>query len=415
MSAYRKFFELTDEIKEAMLHNVLPESGRRIVDFLRTKNENYSYDPESKRYFINSFYPSFPGHAWSRAVRDFYHIAVHKKRIPIQADIVVTGKCQCRCWHCFRAKNKDVQMLDLETIKHCFSSLYDLGTATVGITGGEPMLHPDILEIIKAIPDGIEGQLYTTGHNIDKKFVSEIKHTNLTRCIISLDHYQGDKADELRHYPGAFKEALTAIEALTDANIYTAITVCITNSLLKEGEIQKYFDFVETLGINEIRIVMPIPQGNLEGKDFSHLYCDAIKFVKDFKKEHFSSAGVPAILNFCEFESPDYMGCSAGAHYLAINNDGAVTPCVAVPLSFGNIFKEDLKDIFERMEKFFPISGRICYGKRSGRVISRNNINTTKRPLPEDISLNVAEQCSISSDTAAFFKCFDVEERGQAV
>ncbi|MDI6605334.1 MAG: radical SAM protein [Thermoanaerobacteraceae bacterium] len=292
-------------------------------------------------------------------------------------------------------------------MRQCFSSLYDMGTTTIGITGGEPMLHKDILDIIYSIPDGIEAQLFTTGHNIDVQFASKIKDSNLTRCIVSLDHYDEEIVCGLRHNPNAYKEALKAIRVLTEQNIYTAVTVCITNELLKPGALQKYFEFIQFLNINELRIIMPIPQGNLKGQNFSHLYSDTIKFVKQFKKEHSSSAVMPIIVNFCEIESSSYLGCEAGVNYMAINNNGCVTPCVAVPLSFGNIYKDNLKDIFERMGEFFPIPGRICYGKILGRVLSREKVDTTITPIPTDFSLDIAKQCNVLRDRPAFFKCFD--------
>lgn len=100
------------------------------------------------------------------------------------------------------------------------------------------------------------------------------------------------------------------------------------------------------------------------------------------------------------------MGCSAGANYISINNDGLVTPCVAVPLSFGNIREDSLKNIYENMKECFPKSGRICYGKVSGRIITREGIDTSITPLDSGISFNVAEQCNKPKQRAAIFNCF---------
>lgn len=318
----------------------------------------------------------------------------------------MTGKCHCKCWHCFRIKanNED---LSLNEIKECMKTLYDMGTATIGITGGEPMLRSDICEIISAIPNGIEAQLYTTGHNITSQFVDFIKNSNLTRVIISLDHFDKEISCKMRSYENAYDEAISAIRLLVEKGIYTAVTVCVTESMLSENSLESYFEFVSSLHPNEIRVVMPIPQGNLEGTDVAKVYSAAVKFVKNIKKEYQSNSEFPTIVNFCEFESAAYLGCSAGAHYISINNDGNVTPCVAVPLSFGNIREEKLESIFEKMGKYFPKSGRICYGKTSGKVISLENIDTSITPISKEQSIIVADKCRKSSQRAAFFECFD--------
>lgn len=400
------FLSSNEEIEKVLTVKGMENESKSVIRFLTEKGERFHFNEESGKYYINSFYPSVPSHAWNRFMQGFSDITKEIRRVPVQADIVVTGKCHCKCWHCFRIKDRR-EDLSLQEIKSCFKDLYDLGTGTVGITGGEPMLRSDIKDIISMIPDGIEGQLYTTGHNITEEFADFLKKTNLTRVIISLDHYQEDIACEMRHYNQAFEEAVNAIKILVSKGIYTAVTVCITDNLLKEEEIKKYFDFISSLKADEMRVIMPIPQGNLEGKRVGKLYSNAVKFVKQQKKIYERNTDYPQILNFCEFESAGYIGCSAGANYISINNDGLVTPCVAVPLSFGNIRNYSLKKIFDSMEKYFPKSGRICYGKISGRIISQENIDTMVTPINIEESERVAKQCRKSTRRAAFFECFE--------
>lgn len=408
MSKHEVTIGMTQEIKELMYVEGYASESTRIAEFIAAKGERFSYDRENNRYFINTFYPSFPSKAWNRLIIGGKKMVKKDVRVPLQADIVVTGKCHCRCWHCFRIKAKRDD-LTLEEIKKTIDELYEMGTLTVGITGGEPMLRGDIRNIIEMIPDGIEGQLYTTGHNITNDFARFLKTTNLTRVIISLDHYEEEMANGMRNYNNAFNEAISAIRCLVDEGIYTAVTVCITERLLEEGKLKRYFDYVKNLGINEIRIVLPIPQGNLESenrREIANLYIDAIRFVKNIKKEYANKAEYPQITNFCEFESASYMGCAAGANYISINNDDLVTPCVAVPLSFGNIRENSLKEIFNDMGKYFPRSGKVCYGKTSGKIIQKKKINTDITPISERQSKEVASECIKSESRAAIFDCF---------
>ncbi|MEN2777087.1 radical SAM protein [Acetivibrio clariflavus] len=404
MGSFERYIEMNNEIWDAMKKCDNSENVENLIEFLKNKNDKYSYNKETGKYYLNSFFPSFPGAAWNRFINGIYEVAKYNKRIPFQADITVTGKCHCKCWHCFRADHIS-EDLEFEKIRECIMSLYKLGTASVGITGGEPMLREDILEIIRLIPDGMEGQLYTTGHRIDETFVSKIKETNLTRCIISLDHFEESKACKLRNNPDAFKEAVHAIDLLTKNNVYTAVTVCITNDLMKQGAINKYFEFVKDLGVHEIRVILPIPQGNLEGKEVGSFYGRAMGLVKQLRREYASRKDFPTIVNFCEFESEDYFGCGAGANYISINNDGAVMPCVAVPLSYGNVYDDTLENIFENMKECFPTSDCVCFGIASGRIISKENIDTSKKPLPQKISVEIAKKCRVATERAAIFKC----------
>jgi len=395
---------MLDEIREAMLEVDKKQAMESAIDFWANRNEKFTKNISTGRYYLNSFFPSFPSLAWKTLSEAYAKIAYEHKRIPIQADIAITGNCHCNCWHCFRNKHNN-QSLSLTELNECFDALKNLGTCTVGLTGGEPMLHPQIKEIITSIPETMEGQLYTTGHGIDKNFVDFLNHSRVTRCIISLDHYNEADANRLRHYDSAFSDAINAINCLHHSNIYTAVTVCVTDELLEEGKLEKYFSFVSKLPINEIRIVLPIPQGKLEGTDVRNVYANAIRKIKSFKKENALTENTPYVLNFCEFESSSYIGCSAGANYISINNDGYVLPCVAVPLAFGNIKETSLTDIFNNMEQYFHDSGRVCYGKQIGKVMSRNSdIDTSVSPLPINISTDLASQCIVQGKRAAFFE-----------
>lgn len=399
----KKIVGFSEEIIQKMIGNNPEKMVRKIAEFLEIKQEKLTYDEKEDRYYINSFFPSFPGKAWDRLMSDIHKIANEDQRVPMQADIVITGKCHCRCWHCFRIKDRRDD-LSLKMITQSIKDLHDMGTVNLGITGGEPMLRTDILEILRSIPDGMEGQLFTTGHGITEEIAQEIKKTNISRCIISLDHYVGERANELRHYSYAFEEAIQAVRNLVKARVYTAITLCVTDDLLKPGVLQEYLKYAVELGPDEIRIVLPIPQGNLEGKEVAFLYNDAVKNIKQFREENAERTDIPSILNFCELESFRYLGCGAGANYLSINNDGLITPCVAVGLSFGNLYEKPLKEIYESMGKYFPRSARICYGINSGRVMAKEEVNKEVTPLPVEESLKIAEKCKGSKCRVAFYE-----------
>lgn len=392
---------------ESIIHKMIGNNDkymvRRMAEFLQEKGEKLTYNEKENRYYINSFFPSFPGKAWDRLMGNIYSIANNDNRIPMQCDIVVTGKCHCRCWHCFRIKDKRDD-LSLEKIKETINELYEMGTVNLGITGGEPMIRPDILEILRAIPDGMEGQLFTTGHNITPEMAKEIKKTNISRCIISIDHFNPERANELRHYSNAFNEAIEAVKNLVANDIYTAVTLCVTEDLLKPGMLEQYLNFVISLGPHEIRIVLPIPQGNLEGKEVALLYNSAVKYVKDFRRDRAERTDIPTILNFCELESLSYLGCGAGANYLSVNNDGMITPCVAVGLAFGNIYEKPLKEIYQEMGEYFPRASQICFGINSSRAKEKENIHLEQTPYPIDISKSIAEKCKKSKRKAAFYE-----------
>ncbi len=398
----KRYIKLNDDVKREMLKcsEIVTE---KLIKFFSMKNEKYTYFSSSNKFFINSFLPSISGGAWNRLLAGINGIANENKRIPLQADIVVTGKCYCKCWHCFRAEYETEDM-PFEKIIDCIYQLHRMGTANIGITGGEPMLRADIMDILKSIPEGMEGQLYTTGIGIDAAFVKELEKTNVTRCIISLDHFNEEKVCLKRNNNQAFVNALNAFKLLKESNIYTTATLCVTEELLEEEFFKKYMNFTKSLGISEVRLVMQIPQGMLKEKNLGRVYGKALNFVKNIQEFYNQDESYPTVLNFSEFESFRYFGCGAGSSYITINNDGRITPCVAVPLSFGSVYEESISDIYTNMEKYFPCTNGVCYGIASGNVIKKQQITIDIPPLSYQKSIEVAQKCDIVSREAAVFK-----------
>jgi len=395
-------------VESAMLNSTERSTIKKSLSFFAQRNETFTHDITNDRFFINSWFPSFPGKAWDRLYRCIDTIAQEYRAI-YQADIAVTGKCHCNCWHCFRSKYSH-KALELSVIKSFISQAYELGVASVGITGGEPMLRSDIAEIIKYIPDGMEAQLYTTGCNINKAFIEEIKNSNLSRCIISLDHYRKEIVCAKRGYHAAYDDALRAIELLSNNNIYTTVSLCISDDLLLIEDINKYFEFVHKLGVNEVRIILPIPQGNLEGNNNRLPYLKAKQLLKIIKAEYGSRTDCPSILIFNEYESTKCFGCGAGANYITLNNDGNILPCVAVPLVFGNIRENSLSEIFEKMGTYFKGSGRTCLGRRVNSVMKKKQIDTSIMPLSYEISQTIASQCVVGAQRSGFYKDMCISE-----
>lgn len=404
MDKIKIYDSINEDIRKAMYKEGIENSCMpQFIKFISQKEEKYTYDIESEKYFVNSFFPSFPSQAWDRFENGIRKIA-RGERVPLQVDVAVTGRCHCDCWHCFRAKYADNSELPLEKIKELFNSFEELGTNVVGITGGEPMLRKDIIDILQLIPDNMEGQLYTTGVNIDRPFAKALSRTNVKRVLISLDHYKEELVCKLRSNKNAYKDAINAVNCLKEYPIYVAITVCISDEMLVEGELERYIEFAKELEVNEIRMVSTIPQGKLEGSNEALKHSRAMALITKMKHKYANDLSYPAIVNFGEIENVRYLGCGAGVSYSSVNSDGAVTPCVAVPLSYGNIYDKSFNEIYQEMGKYFVTTSCSCQGVASNIVRRKIGITIDRPPLDKEKSIEIIKQCRSSMQPTAFIK-----------
>ena len=144
----------------------------------------------------------------------------------------VTGThCNLQCSHCFIScgpKNNNHCMLKEDVIRHYLKEASVYGVKEFYFTGGEPFLHPDILNILKeSLSYGIVTVL-TNGTLITSKVaqllaqISNISKNKL-EFRVSLESYLEEENDRIRG-KNSFKNAIRGIQALVDAGFYPIIT-----------------------------------------------------------------------------------------------------------------------------------------------------------------------------------------------
>jgi len=113
--------------------------------------------------------------------------------------VSVTGACNLKCLYCM-PKGKEAtcstsQCLDRDEIVRLVRIALSMGVKKVRITGGEPLLRKDILEIVKGISslNGIEDLSLTTNGIILSRYSRALKEAGLMRINVSLDTLNGDK------------------------------------------------------------------------------------------------------------------------------------------------------------------------------------------------------------------------------
>ena len=108
----------------------------------------------------------------------------------------ITDRCDLRCKYCMPLKNdkffKKEEILDTQQIKKILSFFIKVGIKKVRITGGEPLIRKDILEIISFLKNKkdknlLKEILLTTNGTQLKKYAKDISSLGVDRINVSLD------------------------------------------------------------------------------------------------------------------------------------------------------------------------------------------------------------------------------------
>ena len=143
----------------------------------------------------------------------------------------ITKRCNLACAHC-RAASDDTGYDDELSAQECFGvvdSIASAGTPILILTGGEPLLHPNVVEIAGyAVSRGLRVVLGTNGTLITPDLAGVLRDVPISRVGVSLDFPVGELQDGFRGVGGAFDRALRGIEACRQAGIEVQVNSTIT-------------------------------------------------------------------------------------------------------------------------------------------------------------------------------------------
>lgn len=142
----------------------------------------------------------------------------------------ITGRCNYRCKHCYMSA-PDAKMGELshETIMDIVQQLIDCGIQQVTITGGEPLVRTDFMEIVDALlAGGIRiSTIYSNGKLVTDHLLDQLAERNIyPEFNMSYDGVEGWH-DWLRGIPGAGKIAEEAFLRCKEKGFSTAAEMCI--------------------------------------------------------------------------------------------------------------------------------------------------------------------------------------------
>lgn len=294
----------------------------------------------------------------------FMYFELEKNKIdcleyPLFLGIKITNNCNMNCEHCFvdKAKNKiDLNMGDVSDI---IKKLGNKKPYRIYLTGGEPFLNKDLIDIIKYIKKNeIKISIHTNGTLIDEKIAKKIceileKDDYLQ---ISMDGYDEETYFKARGNKN-FKKVVEGIKNLVKNKIKTKINVVVTN--VNINYIDKIYNFVNELGVSEVSF-SPL----INTKDNLNIFLpndDEILYnFSNVLKLYYENNGIKIVQDpiavpwgsklLKKYFSNTNFVCPAARTTLEIDQNGNVYPCPYLhneDFYMGNIFKSKYKDIWQ--------------------------------------------------------------------
>ncbi len=286
----------------------------------------------------------------------------------------LTNACNLACIHC-RAdaiKEPGPDELSTDEAKHFIDELIEYKPIII-LTGGEPLLRPDVYEIAQyATRKGFRVVLATNGTLLTPEIVKRLIDVGIQRVSISIDGSSAETHDTFRAERGAFEGALRGIELLKNQGLDFQINTTITKRNL--DEIPGIYDLAIKLGASALHIFLLVPTGRGEEIEEQEIPPDEYERVLNWfydkskeKKLQLKATCAPHYFRIMrqrakaegiritpETHGLEAMtkGCLGGSGFCFISYKGEVYPCGYLPALAGNIRQKPFKVIWEKSKVF---------------------------------------------------------------
>ncbi len=172
--------------------------------------------------------------------------------------ISVTDKCNLNCFYChkegFLSKGCDeLSPGEIATIAQAFK---DLGIKKVKITGGEPLVRRDIVEIITEMPKFEEISMTTNGILLER-YAMDLKESGLNRVNVSLDSLVPEKYRKLSG-GGKLEYVLAGLEAAVEAGLVPVKVNMVVMKGINEDEVDDIIHFLSKYNRDDVKVILQL-------------------------------------------------------------------------------------------------------------------------------------------------------------
>jgi len=254
----------------------------------------------------------------------------------------ITKRCNLKCAHCYLDAGELDGRDDISTAEaRALVDKIAVGApgAMLILTGGEPLLRPDIYEVASyASRKGLTVVLGTNGTLIDREAAGRIRESGVKGAGVSVDSIEPAFHDGFRGVQGAWQKTIEGLGYLKDAGIDFQLHATVVKENLRE--LREIASFGTLKGARAVHFFFLVCTGR--GERMSDIspseYEGALKEIVALSGEGGAARArcAPHILRLAPPQSAlsaGTSGCVAGKGYLRISPEGFVTPCPYMPVT----------------------------------------------------------------------------------
>lgn len=303
-----------------------------------------------------------------------------------------TAGCNLRCIHCRRVTLADhltPQDLTTEESFRLVDQLRAIGSPVFVLSGGEPLLRPDVFDIARYAADaGLPVALATNGTVIDDDVAARIEASGVKRVSVSFDGADARTHDMFRGLPGSFEAAKRGFEALRRVGLAVQINTTVASHNV--AQLDSMLELAKDLDAVGLHLFLLVPVGcgvqiaeeqMIDAGEYERVlnwlydaeraepdlqlkatcaphYFRVMRLRRADERRKGLARELPASHDRQVNGHPSGQmhaatkGCLAGTGVCFISHRGEIFPCGYLPIEAGNVRRDVFRDVWEHSTLF---------------------------------------------------------------
>jgi MoaA/NifB/PqqE/SkfB family radical SAM enzyme len=237
----------------------------------------------------------------------------------------LTYRCDLACPHCLVGAQATPAELRLSDWRRVLAELPAIGARKVLLTGGEPLLHPDLVALVRLISArGIPVDLNSNLQRMTPALLDDLRRAGLTELSVSLE---GPAAvhDRMHGKAGALAQTLRAIGWAAEQGLQVDASCCLTVDNVPH--LRDLFALLETLPLGSLTVSRLFPIGHGKGARQAPAQAELDALYTDLMHDWLPRAPFPVRLVGL-LGCPRPADCWRGESLIGLTPQGEVVACV---------------------------------------------------------------------------------------
>ena len=230
--------------------------------------------------------------------------------------------------------------MDIATLQRIVDQANEMGVYLITILGGEPFFREDLLDFYAANSD-VYFHIYTNGTLLDDATLDQLAALGNVAPMLSIEG--GRELTDARRGPGVFDQLMRAMDGLRERGMVFGYSATVTRHNWQTLVSDEFVDLMVEKGAMICWNFLYMPVGVDPDMSLMLTPTERNEFRLGIERVRNTKALFP--VDFWG-DAPWVKGCIAGKHYIHINNEGWVEPCIFTHFATDNVHDVSLKEAF---------------------------------------------------------------------